>query len=358
MRAFSPATLRPRRSKPLFIHSQLYFVPNASLCIPENAPHLFLSYFDERSMIRYSYQLTDFRHWLSNFGNLLHLPVIGGRLKFPPDLGAGFIHAVHVSDGYSFVVMDFMLNDDLVFFRQASTPKGLSLFFGPSPHLSSTASEEELSFARETRVKCIGLFFPETFLRRHIRKDIFASLLDYAENPPANTSREPIAFEYRSVLEDIHGADADSPLLHLQLHNRIQLLTERYLHSFLTKANFPLPDGKTWVREKEKDLEALKGIVQILSDSALSKFPSIDTLSHTAKMSSTKLKTRFKQIYGMKLYEFYNRNRLEQAREMLKSGNYSVKQVGINIGFSNLSNFAKAFRKEFGILPKEILKNR
>jgi AraC-like DNA-binding protein len=30
----------------------------------------------------------------------------------------------------------------------------------------------------------------------------------------------------------------------------------------------------------------------------------------------------------------------------------------LNIGISNLSNFAKAFKKEFGILPKEMLKSR
>ena len=74
-------------------------------------------------------------------------------------------------------------------------------------------------------------------------------------------------------------------------------------------------------------------------------------------MSSTKLKTKFKNVYGMKLYEFYNRNRLEKAKEMLQSGKYSVKEVGHDIGFSNLSNFAKAFRKEFGILPNEMLRN-
>ena len=314
--------------------------------------------FNDRSMIRFSYQLMDFRHWLGDFGDLLDLPVNGGKLDVPPALGDGFIQAVHVSDGYSFVVMDFSLNDDLVFFRCSSSPPGLTLFFGPSPHLGSTSSEEEMAFAKNTRVKRVGLLFPDAFLRHHIRRDILDSLFQYAENPPSTTSREPIPFEYRSVLEDIHGADTDSPLLHLLLHNRIQLLMEKYLHSFLTKANFPLPDGRTWVKGKEKDLEALKSIVHILSDTALSKFPSIDTLSRTAMMSSTKLKTRFKQIYGMKLYEFYNRNRLEQAREMLKTGNFSVKQVGINIGFSNLSNFAKAFRKEFGVLPKEILKNR
>jgi hypothetical protein len=31
----------------------------------------------------------------------------------------------------------------------------------------------------------------------------------------------------------------------------------------------------------------------------------------------------------------------EQAREMLKTGNYPVKLAGVTIGFSNLSNFAK-----------------
>jgi len=42
---------------------------------------------------------------------------------------------------------------------------------------------------------------------------------------------------------------------------------------------------------------------------------------------------------------------------MLQSGKYSVKEVGHDIGFSNLSNFAKAFKKEFGILPNEMLRN-
>jgi AraC-like DNA-binding protein len=41
---------------------------------------------------------------------------------------------------------------------------------------------------------------------------------------------------------------------------------------------------------------------------------------------------------------------------MLQSGKYSVKQAGHNIGYANMSNFAKAFKKEFGALPKEFTK--
>ncbi len=60
----------------------------------------------------------------------------------------------------------------------------------------------------------------------------------------------------------------------------------------------------------------------------------------------------------MKLYEFYNRSRLEKAKDMLQTGKYSVKETGHTIGFSNLSNFARAFKKEFGFLPNEVLRNR
>ncbi len=309
-------------------------------------------------MIRFSFQLNDFRQWLSDFSNLLDLPVKGGKMVFPPALGEGFIHAVHDPRGFSYTIMDFTLKDDLVLFRQESADAGLCLFFNPAPVIMKTAVEEETTLTKNTRVKRVGLFFPAAFLTRHLQKKILENLYSYVDNQAITSAREPIPFEYRAVLEDIHTADTSSPLFRLLLHNRILLLMEKYLHSFLTKANFTLPDGKIWGKGKEKDLEALKGIVQILSNSQLNKFPSIDTLSRTAMMSSTKLKTRFKQIYGMKLYEFYNRSRLEQAREMLKTGNYSVKQVGINIGFSNLSNFAKAFRKEFGLLPKEILKKQ
>jgi len=308
-------------------------------------------------MIRFSYQLHDFRHWLTDLALALGHSRSGGRLQLAPRLGEGYIRAGHLPSGISYVIMDLSLNDELALARLASHPPGLCLFFHPAPLLSSTLKEEETVLSPGTRIKRVGLFFPHIFLHRHVRRDILDCLFRHTEHRSQPDDKDPFAFEYKPMLEDIFAIDHDSALLHLTLHNRILLLAEKFLHSFLSRVTFS-PNGKTWVRSKEKDLQALKNIVQILSDRQLAQFPSIDTLSRTAMMSSTKLKTRFKQIYGMKLYEFYNRNRLEQAREMLKTGNYSVKQVGINIGFSNLSNFAKAFRKEFGLLPKEVLKNR
>jgi AraC-like DNA-binding protein len=324
-------------------------------------------------MIRYSYQLTDFRQWLNRLSVLLHTPVSRRTLTLPAELGEGTLQAARLSNGISYVILNFSLYDDIRLVSEALASPGLCLFFNQvkvsdlyvvrdnsnmqrgAVLLSSTGHQQELTFSRNSRLKGVALYFPPYFLYRHVRKDILTSLFRKAEEQPGYF--EPIPFECRQLLEDIFEADRLSPTCHLLIQNRTLQLAEKFLSSFLTRSTLSLPD-RTGGKGREKDLEALKSIMRILSDNQLNKFPSIEALSKTAMMSSTKLKSRFKQIYGMKLYEFYNRHRLEQAKEMLKTGNYSVKQVGVNIGFSNLSNFAKAFKKEFGLLPKEVLKNK
>jgi len=47
---------------------------------------------------------------------------------------------------------------------------------------------------------------------------------------------------------------------------------------------------------------------------------------------------------------------MQKARLMLLSGKYSIKDVGYTMGYSNLSNFTLAFKKEFNKLPSEITK--
>jgi len=48
---------------------------------------------------------------------------------------------------------------------------------------------------------------------------------------------------------------------------------------------------------------------------------------------------------------------MQKARLMLLSGNYSVKDIGYTLGYTNLSNFTLAFKKVFGRLPSEVLRN-
>ena len=68
------------------------------------------------------------------------------------------------------------------------------------------------------------------------------------------------------------------------------------------------------------------------------------------------MKRQFKQEYGKPVFEYYQKYKMEKAKELLLSGQYAVKEVGYLLGYQNLSNFANAFKKEFGVLPSTLLK--
>jgi AraC-like DNA-binding protein len=332
-------------------------------------------------MIRYAYTLNDYRAWLKGFARLLKLRVIEKKMQIPPQLGDGYIFAATINPDISYIILNFSLNDDMVFFRKKSQDYGLNLAFNQvevsdyfkvsepndtiidrSPRrsnifLSSTNYEMEITYSRSSRLQSVAVLFGPEFIRKCVKKDILLDIMLYTGQRLSNVNKVPINFEYRQLLDEIFTTDTQSPISNLVLQNRILLLTEKFLHTFLEKG-FSINEPARKIKEKEKDIRALKEVEDILTNSDLEKFPSIETLSKTAMMSSTKLKTKFKSVYGMKLYEFYNHNRLRKAKEMLKSGKYSVKEVGLDIGFSNLSNFAKAFKKEFGILPNEMLRTR
>jgi len=333
-------------------------------------------------MVRYTFQLKNYRGWLLGFAKVLNLEATEGKVIIPPRMGKGYILAANINRDISFVVMDFTLRDDLVFFRKKSYFFGLSLFFNQvtvsdffsirdahnaitdktpnrsNIYLSPTNYDLETTWSRGSHIRRVGIFFSPTYIRRCLKRQILIDLLTYADNRFRNIVQESITFEYRRFLDDIYAVDLQSPIARLVIQNRVLLLTEIFLNSFLIRA--PLRKEVRMLkirRSKERDLEALKDVERILTDNAnMTRFPTIDELSRTAMMSTTSLKDKFKQMYGMKVYEFYNRNRLEKAREMLQSGQYTVRQVGKLIGFVNLSNFAKAFRKEFGILPSEVLR--
>jgi AraC-like DNA-binding protein len=304
--------------------------------------------------------------------------VIKKKVTLPPHMGKGYLFASNISEDISFVILNFSLKHDLLLSRIKTKDYGLTLSFnqieisefakfkemnekvvdqGPrmnSIFLSSTNQDLEFSFSRDSEVRMVVIMFSPGLVRKCVKKDILIDLRMYTDRGLHNLNSEPITFEYRQWLDDIFNMNTDSELSGLILRNRILMLTEKFLVSFLEKDSHEAKIARKKI--KAKDVRALREVEEILSNNNLDKFPSIEQLSRTAMMSSTKLKTKFKSIYGMKLYEYYNRHRLEKARGLLQSGEYSVKEVGLDIGFSNLSNFAKAFKKEFGILPNEMLR--
>ncbi len=81
--------------------------------------------------------------------------------------------------------------------------------------------------------------------------------------------------------------------------------------------------------------------------------PALSDLARQAGLSETSLKRGFRQVYGTTVFGYLRSQRMARARALLASGEATVLEAAAQVGYSNPSNFAAAFRQEFGLNPKE-----
>ncbi|MDX2284110.1 MAG: AraC family transcriptional regulator [Bacteroidia bacterium] len=86
----------------------------------------------------------------------------------------------------------------------------------------------------------------------------------------------------------------------------------------------------------------------------LSRPPGIEELARMTGFSVSKLKSAFKAVFGLPVHQYVQQFRMQKARELLEAGRCSVSEAGYEVGYSNLSHFTAAFRKQFGLNPSQI----
>lgn len=79
----------------------------------------------------------------------------------------------------------------------------------------------------------------------------------------------------------------------------------------------------------------------------------IDEIASELYMSRTAFFTKWKALTGEAPKYLIYRIRMEKARELLESGNYSVSVLPEMIGLKNLKNFRHKYKEYFGITPSE-----
>ena len=79
---------------------------------------------------------------------------------------------------------------------------------------------------------------------------------------------------------------------------------------------------------------------------------SIDDLCVLGGINEHKLKSAFKSIHGKTAFSYLREVRMDHAADLLKEDRLSVIQVANEVGYSNASHFARAFKDRHGLLPK------
>lgn len=81
--------------------------------------------------------------------------------------------------------------------------------------------------------------------------------------------------------------------------------------------------------------------------------PTIAQLSALVGLNESDLKRCFKCLYGVSIASYSRRRRLDTACDLLAHSPLGVAAIALEVGFTNPSQFARAFRRQYGVNPSD-----
>lgn len=85
----------------------------------------------------------------------------------------------------------------------------------------------------------------------------------------------------------------------------------------------------------------------------LARPPTLAQMVAETGLSAMRIKRGFRDLFGHSVYGLFQQTRMREAQRRLRAGKVTVMEVAFDLGYSNPSHFAAAFRKEFGVGPGE-----
>lgn len=104
----------------------------------------------------------------------------------------------------------------------------------------------------------------------------------------------------------------------------------------------------------ERDREFLNHFYKLLSDHLEDDNLNVTQMAEDMNLSYSSLYARVKDLTGQSPQVFLNTYRMNIAMELLQTHNYTVSEVCYKVGASTPANFARSFKKQFGMVPSAV----
>jgi AraC-like DNA-binding protein len=328
-------------------------------------------------VINYTYNHIDYRDFLYGFAKAVGSKVVDDYFDFPPDVGQGYIRLLSLPQGLQAVVSDYTLHTEVMIYRKGAPQEVYNLRFEEifvpgnltieiqdevikekdkvhaGAKLYSTLFDTGYTLSAGTKLRNISILISPEWMSSHMGINTSSEVLQqYLALKSFGFNFEPFDAEYRVLFNEVLDDHSDNPLQKVFIQNRIMLLIEKFFKNLSLKAKDV--SLKHSIHLSHKEIDKLMEVETLLIKDFSTPPPTISQLAKTATMSPSKLKSSFRQVYGSGLYEYYQKVRMQKARSLLLSRKYSVKEVGTQLGYTNLSNFALAFKKQFNTLPSKV----
>lgn len=320
--------------------------------------------------IKHSYSLSP--DWLYQVAHAFDTEVIDNKYgSLPEQHGSGGTIFLEIIPGLSIQLVDLIYTVPIKMTRTPTKEDMYVVYYDISDHFNQhiiDGTAHKVGYSSKfgmgfTDGKVESTFIPAIgqrnfYLRLFIAKFLLNSML--AGFKPAQEI-ETIFDETKKVLSYYQHVESATQVLLNDLKNRsfddpaFELLlrgTSLQVFTNLIK-RIRLYDAKLY-KLPQQDLESMDRSIAYLTNDIQMDFPGIQKLAEIAGMSTSKYKTLFKRIMKDTPQQFFLNEKLLLAKELLNGGTFkSIKEVALELGYSQSGHFAAAYRKKFNLLPIE-----
>ncbi len=315
-------------------------------------------------------------NFVESFAKHFGLPVTHNKVTFPQKKGKGFIKLIEINQDVKCVIHHYHLKEDFFLKRLSSNEENemLSLvFYNQEVPVSANQNKEEiLRFIKQhdssiqiaSSALSTEAFFPQGteihYMVIGIRRKALKSLLKipHSKNELLNhiahenvlfyyceELTKDIAFELKNLMLIDDGEKLGLLAYQINIQRILYLLFSKLLKR-TEKNQYPV---------NKEDVDKMDEIREtIMQDIATP--PRLESLSKQVGMSQTKMKKLFKQVYGDSVYQYYQKMRMQEAAALLKHHNFTITEIGYQLGFTNMSHFSRLFKRHYGKTPKAYTK--
>ena len=290
-------------------------------------------------------------------------------VPYPEQLGEGYSRFIDLREGIELLIERYRLHDDVVVisperphvleygFYLAGKSYSPSLMAAGSYCLygSGTAPKETWGDLADEPIWGVTVHLDPSVLQAFLGEsfDLTSAGLAHLMRPDEQL------YYWRFGTTTV----AMQTVLHQLLHCPFEGVTQKvYLESkvwelmaLLIEQEQQLHEGKHPLRSiKADDIERIHKARDILARQ-LDNPPSLIDLARQVGLNDCTLKRGFRQVFGKTAFGYLHDYRMEQARQLLGAGELNVSEAARKVGFANRSYFAAAFRKKYGVSPRQYL---
>jgi AraC-like DNA-binding protein len=285
--------------------------------------------------------------------------------KYPSQLGHGFMRAIRLREGLELAIADYQSYDDITIYSPDrehpleytfTVPHSYSSLVDAIPYQlfgSGIAPGEHYQEYTNQRISWVSV---------HIEPAVFRSFAGNPDGEVPETLQHLIGNPNQEYyVRPGRATPAMCIALRQILHCPYQGFTQRMflegkvleLMSLLLEQEAELHSGKQPFADlKPDDVDRVHYAKDILLEQ-LNNPPSLVQLARQVDLNECTLKRGFRQVFGTTAFGYLYDYRLEQARQLLQERRLNVSEVAHAVGFGSCSHLSKAFRRKYGVSPKQ-----